>query len=119
MGKMRESFGQIKDMFSNPEMADYMTQAMTGMSEMYSSSGELMNEIQKLAASGELADDTKIEEARLNLLKGDIENNPLLKEMLASDEMMEIVKDPVKFREGVKEGQAALGLGQGAGIGEL
>eukprot|EP00523_Entomoneis_sp_CCMP467_P005484 CAMPEP_0168744244 /NCGR_PEP_ID=MMETSP0724-20121128/13991_1 /TAXON_ID=265536 /ORGANISM="Amphiprora sp., Strain CCMP467" /LENGTH=282 /DNA_ID=CAMNT_0008791897 /DNA_START=127 /DNA_END=975 /DNA_ORIENTATION=+ len=128
--KMRESFGQIKDMFDKPEMAEMMTQAMQGMTEMFSASGELMQEIEKLVSSGELTDDTKIEEARLQLLTGDFENNPLLKEMLQKQEMLDIVKDPVKFRQGVKQGQQALGLGglggqgaaaaaRGAGMGEL
>ena len=117
--KMRESFGQIKDMFSNPEMAGYMTEAIKGMTEMFSASGELFQEIEKLASTGEFTDDSKIEEARIQLLKGDFANNPLLSEMLGKDEMMDIVKDPVKFRQGVKEGQRALGLGAGAGVGEL
>jgi len=120
--KMRESFGQIKDMFNKPEMAEYMTQAISGMTEMFSASGELMKEIEKLAESGELTDDSKIEEARLQLIKGDFDSNPLLKEMLEKDEMLEILQDPKKWREGIKEGQKALGLGglgQGAGIGEL
>mmetsp|Transcript_5663 Transcript_5663/g.7439 ORF Transcript_5663/g.7439 Transcript_5663/m.7439 type:complete len:282 (-) Transcript_5663:376-1221(-) len=117
--KMRESFGQIKEMFNNPEMADYMAEAMQGMTEMFSASGELFSEIEKLVSSGELSDDSKIEEARLQLLGGDFANNPLLSEMLGKEEMMHIVNDPAKFREGVKEGQRALGLGVGAGVGEL
>jgi hypothetical protein len=42
--------------------------------------------------------------------------HPMMKEMFASEEMQEILKDPVKWRESVKEGQ---GMMQAAGVGEL
>lgn len=117
--KMRESFGEIKDLFSNPEMAEYMTKAISGMSEIFSSSSEFMKEVEKLVESGELSDNSKIEEARLQLLKGDmIKENPLLKEMLGDEEMKKLVQDPEKFRENVLKGQKTL-FGRGAGIGEL
>jgi hypothetical protein len=72
---------------------------------------ELMGDPDALASlMGEaLADDDKIEEARLELLRGD---NPALSAMFDNAEMQEILKDPIKFRDQVKEGQKGM-MGMG------
>jgi hypothetical protein len=102
--KMRESFSQMEDIFKDPEMMKTMTDAMSGMQEM-------MGDPDALASlMGEaLADDDKIEEARLELLRGD---NPALSAMFDNAEMQEILKDPIKFRDQVKEGQKGM-MGMG------
>lgn len=104
--KMRESFDQMKDMFQNPEMLQSMTQAMASMKDLMESGDEILDEMTQMLTSGEMQDDDKIEEARLQILRGDFSENPLMKEMFASEEMQELLSDPVKWRESVKEGQA-------------
>lgn len=104
--KMRESFDSMKDMFQNPEMLEGMAAAMASMKDLMDSGDEILDEMTKMLTSGELQDDDKIEEARLQILRGDFSENPLMKEMFASEEMQELLKDPVKWRESVKEGQA-------------
>jgi hypothetical protein len=98
--KMRESFDQMKDIFEDPEMMKTMTEAMGGMQELMNNP----NMLSELLGS-ELASDEKIEEARLELLSGD---NEVLKGMFDTEEMQAILKDPVKFRETVKEGQEGM-----------
>jgi hypothetical protein len=106
--KMRESFGQMKEIFEDPEMLKTMTEAMGGMQELMDNP----NMLTELMGS-ELASDEKIEEARLELLNGE---NPALTGMFDTDEMQAILKDPVKFREIVKEGQQdMMGMGKGKG----
>jgi hypothetical protein len=109
--KMRESFGQMKDIFEDPEMLKTMTEAMGGMQELLDNP----NMLTELMGS-ELASDEKIEEARLELLSGE---NPALTGMFDTDEMQAILKDPVKFREIVKEGQQdMMGMGEKPGMGD-
>jgi hypothetical protein len=108
--KMRESFDQMKDVFNDPEMMQGMTAAMTGMKDLMGSGGDMLSEMTKLMASGELMDDDKIEEARLQILQGDFDENPMLKEMFQSEEMQELVRDPKKWRDSIKEGTQQLGM---------
>ena len=108
--KMRESFEQMKGMFSDPEMMKSMAEAMSGMSELFGAQNELMGDLQKLASSGDLSDD-KIEEARLTLLQSDHADNPLLAEMMKSDEMVDLLRDPVAWKKSVKEGLKGMGGG--------
>lgn len=124
--EMKDAFGQMKDIFSNPETVQAATEMMKGMGDVMANPEKAM---QQLAGSmeGLLGDDDKIEEARLQLLASpDKAGNPLLAEMFQGDEMKEILKDPVKWREQVKKGQGMLmgeqggaAAGQGAGVGEL
>lgn len=124
--EMKDAFGQMKDIFSNPETVKAATEMMKGMSDIMANPEKAM---QQLASSmqGALGDDDKIEEARLQLLANpDKAGNPLLADMFKGDEMKEILTDPVKWREQVKKGQNMLlggeggaGAGQGAGVGEL
>lgn len=111
--KMRESFDQMQGMFKDPEMVQAMTSAMTGMKELFGSSQALAGEMSKLLEGGDLTDDDKLEEARLQLLSGDFGSNPLLEEMLKSDELKGVLKDPKKWRESVKEGVAGMKGGFG------
>ena len=131
--KMKESFGQMKDMFRDPQMAGYMSEALTGMSELFQQGGGIMKEIEQMVGPGGLLDDTTIEDARNALLQGDfsasggVNNHPILKEMLEKEEFKALLQDTEKFRETIKEGRKVLGLGAaagaargvGAGIGEL
>lgn len=57
--------------------------------------------------NGLLDDDEKIEEARLQIL----ENPDLLGPMFSTKDMKEMLNDPVKWRESVKEGKSLLSKG--------
>lgn len=134
--KMRDSFGQMQSLFQDPEMAGYMSKAITSMTEMFQKGGTFMEELEKLMAAtdggmgggtGDWSDDTTIEKARQSLLAGGLNTNknPLLQKLLDNEEMKSIVQDTNKFRESVREGQKVLGLkakvdaAGGARIGEL
>mmetsp|Transcript_15008 Transcript_15008/g.28440 ORF Transcript_15008/g.28440 Transcript_15008/m.28440 type:complete len:285 (+) Transcript_15008:131-985(+) len=107
--KMRESFDQMKDAFQNPDVLN----ALSGLKEMMDSGDEILDEMTKMLTSGEFQDDEKIEEARLQILRGDFNTNPLMKEMFESEEMQELLKDPIKWRESVKEGQENINSAMG------
>jgi dGTP triphosphohydrolase len=113
--KMRESFNQMKGIFSDPEAIK------SAMNAMASGGEGMMTEMAKMFSEG-LDSDEKIEEARLEVLKNpELMDNPMLKPMFDTPEFKELIKDPKKWRESIKEGQKAFagGLGQGAGVGEL
>lgn len=118
--KMRESFDQMKGVFSDPKMIQGAMDAMKGSQDM-------MQEMTKAFTEG-LDTDEKIEEARLEILKNpELTGNPMLKGMFDAPEFKEVLNDPLKWRESIKEGQQAFasvgaggaGKGGGAGVGEL
>ena len=117
--KMQESFEQMQGIFNDPEILKAATETMGGLSEIMKNPG-LMDDMFK-SMMGDFDDDEKIEEARLKILSDPEGAHPMLKEMFQSDEMQELLKDPVKWRESVKEGQGMLlgGAGGAAGVGEL
>ena len=112
--KMRESFGQMKEVFSDPQM---IKGAMDMMKGGGAGGADMMQEMAKAFSEG-LDTDEKIEEARLEILSNpELSTNPMLKQMFAADEFKEVLYDADKWRESVKEGQKA--FTQGAGVGEL
>ena len=112
--KMRESFGQMKEVFSDPQM---IKGAMDMMKGAGAGGADMMQEMAKAFSEG-LDTDEKIEEARLEILSNpELSANPMLKQMFAADEFKEVLYDADKWRESVKEGQKA--FTQGAGVGEL
>ena len=116
--KMRESFDQMKSIFNDPEM-------IKGAMDMMAGAGQ--QSLKDMAAffSETLDTDEKIEEARLEILQNpEVLNNPMMANMFQTDDFKELLRDPKKWRESIKEGQkafseAAAGMGQGAGVGEL
>ena len=121
--QMRDAFSQMKDIFADPEVLKMAGEAMKGMQQAFSDPA--IAELTKLLEEG-LDDDTKIEEARLQLLSDpELSSNPVLKAMFDGDEFHEILRDPKKWRESVKEGQqlvagaGAGARGAGARVGEL
>lgn len=120
--KMRESFGQMKDVFNDPEMIKGAMNMMQGIGGADGAGGDMMKEMAKAFTEG-LDTDEKIEEARLEILSNpELSSNPMLKQMFDAPEFKEVLADPVKWRESVKEGRTAFaegGLGAGAGVGEL
>jgi uncharacterized membrane-anchored protein YjiN (DUF445 family) len=116
--KMRESFDQMKDIFNNPEIMKAALDGMTKFQQAMADPGKFYSELAK-ALQSDFASDEKIEEARLQLIANpEVAENPLLSAVFQSDEMKDLLQDPVKWRASVKEGQDML-LHQGAGIGEL
>jgi hypothetical protein len=118
--QMRGAFTQMQGMFSDPEILKIAGETMRGMQEALNDPA--IAELTKLFQEG-MADDTKIEEARLTLLSDpELASNPVFKAMFEGDEFQEILRDPIKWRESVKEGQqmfagAAGGVGAGAAAG--
>ena len=112
--KMRESFGQMKEVFNDPEM---IKNAMNMMQGGLGAGGDMMKELSE-AFTKDLDTDEKIEEARLEILSNpELKANPMLKQMFEADEFKDVLYDEKKWRESVKEGQKA--FKQGAGVGEL
>mmetsp|Transcript_1691 Transcript_1691/g.2427 ORF Transcript_1691/g.2427 Transcript_1691/m.2427 type:complete len:277 (-) Transcript_1691:54-884(-) len=119
--EMASAFQEMQKIFENPETLEAATKMMEGMAKMAKDPKAALREIAENFSSA-LDSDDKIEEARLQLLTNpDKAGDPALSSLFQNDEMKEILKDPVKWREQVKKGQEML-LGDenlGAGIGEL
>lgn len=115
--KMSEAFGQMKEIFSDPKALDEVVQMMKGFGELMSDPKGAMSKLGSVLQDA-LADDEKIEEARLQLL-----SDPSAAGVanFDSEEMQEILRDPVKWRKSVKEGQRMMmgGGNGGVGMGEL
>jgi phosphotransacetylase len=113
--KMQESFSQMQGILNDPAIMKAATETMGGLTELLQNPGLIDDMLKGLMS--DFGDDEAIEKARLTLLTDpESMGHPMMKEMFASEEMQEILKDPVKWRESVKEGQ---GMMQGAGVGEL
>lgn len=123
---MGEAFGEMTKILQDPDAIDAVTQVMKGVSEIMKDPSAAMGQLAQAFSEG-LGDDDKIEEARLQLLADpDTAGNPALASLFKDEEMQEILKDPLKWREQVRKGQDMLGgLGgdvdadAGAGVGEL
>ena len=120
---MPEAFGQMKEIFADPKNMDTVVQMMKGFGGIMQDPQAAMSKLGGVLQDA-LADDDKIEEARLQLLRDpNIAGNKAVSDMFGSEEMQEILKDPVKWRQSVKEGQKMLmgdGDGKGGiGMGEL
>jgi hypothetical protein len=99
--KMRESFEEMQQVFNNPEYLKYATDAMQNVAELMKNPESVFAGLAEMM--GDMTDD-QIEEARLKLLAGGFNDDPLLKDAFDSQEMMDIVKDAKKWKEAVKEG---------------
>lgn len=122
---MAQAFGQMQEIFSDPKALDTVVQMMKGFGEIMNDPSAAMSKLGGVLQEA-LADDDKIEEARMQLLNDPtVAGNKALSEMFSTEEMMEILNDPVKWKKTVKEGQKML-MGQGddekiggVGMGEL
>lgn len=109
---MKAAFGQMQEMFTDPEALETVANIAKGITDVLKNPDKLVEAMKTMSNDifKELADDDKIEEARLQLLDNpDLAGNPILASLYNSDEMKEILKDPVKWRETVKKGQGMLG----------
>jgi hypothetical protein len=102
--KMRESFDQMGDLFkegfNDPKIMGAMQQMIQGMKDMMSLGAD--GGAGAGALGSLLQSDEDIEEARLELLSG---KNPHLSALFDSEELQDLLKDPKKFRETVKQGR--------------
>jgi hypothetical protein len=111
--KMRESFEQMGALLKNPEYITKAAEAVKDMSSMMNDPDALSTMMKSFMEGSELPSDDKIEETRLQYLAGDM--LPGFKEIFETEEMQEILKDPVKWRETVKEGFSGM-AGVGADV---
>jgi hypothetical protein len=86
----------VGDILNNPDLLGQVAKGMGAAAKLLKDPSGLLNSI-----ASELGDDTKIEEARLSILNGE---NPALAAMFDLPDMKEILSDPKKWRETVKEG---------------
>ena len=120
--QMTSAFSEMNKILEDPEALESAMKMMGGMMDVMKDPSAAMGKLADLF-NAELGDDTKIEEARLQLLADPaLAGNPAFGALFENEDMQEILKDPVKWREEVKKGQAMLtGQAQagGAAIGEL
>eukprot|EP00804_Cyclotella_cryptica_P029907 CCRYP_017826-RA/>CCRYP_017826-RA protein AED:0.30 eAED:0.30 QI:633/1/1/1/0.5/0.66/3/145/249 len=119
---MSEAFIQMKEIFSDPKNMEQVTQMIKGFGAIMQDPVAAMSKLGGVLKDA-LSDDDKIEEARLQLLSDPtVAGNKAMSDMFGTDEMKEILNDPVKWRKSVKEGQKML-MGRdnnlGLGMGEL
>lgn len=112
--KMKESFGQMQELFSDPETLKAATEGIKGISDFMQNPGKADELLEQLL--GDFDNDEKIEEVRLQLLQNPDLGIPGLGDAFNTPEMKEILSDPKQWRDSVKEGK---GLLSGAGVGEL
>lgn len=119
---MADAFGEINKIMEDPSAIDAATKIMQGVSDIVKNPAKAMGDFAQ-ALTADLDDDDKIEEARLQLLENpDVAGNPMLASLFQDEQMQELLKDPIKWREQVKKGKdmiGGLGGDAGAGIGEL
>lgn len=99
--KMRESFGEMQQMFNNPDYLKVASEAMGTVADSLQHPEKVFEGVAKMA--GSLTDDD-IEESRLRFLKGDFASDPFLGKAFDSPEMKEILQDAGKWRNAVKQG---------------
>jgi len=99
--KMRESFKEMEEVFTNPDYMKLATDAMQNVAELLKDPNKVFESLSSVFA--DMTDD-QIEEARLKLLAGGFEDDPLISGAFATDEMKDIAKDPVKWKSAVQDG---------------
>jgi len=122
--EMTKAFGQMKEVFQDPKAFESLVEMMAGFKEIMNDPDAAMSKLGEVLQDA-LADDEKIEEARLQLLNDpSVAGNQAMSDMFDSEEMKDILKDPKKWKKSVKEGQKML-IGDtknkvgGVGMGEL
>ncbi|KAG7363190.1 hypothetical protein IV203_026550 [Nitzschia inconspicua] len=128
--KMKEGFNQIKDLFSDPATLKAATETMKATTELLKNPEKMQEALGSMMGDIDLNDE-QIEEVRQMFLK-DPNSNALLEAMIGeagktAKELEDILNDPKKWRENVKDGLGQLKglgagggrMGPGAGVGEL
>jgi len=118
--QMSSAFEEMNKMLSDPEALEAAMQMMTGVADLMADPEGAMAKLGEMF-NAELGDDGKIEEARLQLLADpSAAGNPAFASLFENEDMLDILQDPIKWRDQVRKGQGMLaGDGAGAGMGEL
>jgi len=120
--EMSKAFGQMKEMFTDPEAMNEVVQMMKGFGNVMKDPAAALSKLGGVLQDA-LADDDKIEEARLQLLNDpSVAGNEAISEMFGTEEMQGILNDPEKWKKSVQEGQRMMMGGEnaaGVGMGEL
>jgi hypothetical protein len=105
--KMRESFDQMGSLLQNPDYISKAAEVMQDMTKLMNDPDGLSGMMKSLMGGvGEIPDDTKIEETRVQFLSGEFP--PGMEEIFKTPDMQAILNDPIKWRETVKEGLAGI-----------
>jgi hypothetical protein len=106
--QMAQAFDQMNQILSDPEALSSAMQMMSGMADVMKDPEGAMGKLAE-ALTSTLGDDDKIEEARLQLLADPAAaGNPAMAALFENQDMLEILQDPIKWREQVKKGQEML-----------
>mmetsp|Transcript_6354 Transcript_6354/g.7865 ORF Transcript_6354/g.7865 Transcript_6354/m.7865 type:complete len:281 (-) Transcript_6354:88-930(-) len=121
--QMSSAFDEMNKILQDPAALDAALEMMSGMADILGDPSAALKSIGE-AFTSQLGSDDKIEEARLQLLADpSAAGNPALASLFENKDMIDILQDPVKFREQVKKGQEMIsGLGgadESAKYGEL
>ncbi len=110
--QMASAFEEMNKILSDPAALDAALEMMSGMADILGDPSAALKSISE-AFTSELGSDDKIEEARLQLLADpSAAGNPALASLFENKDMIDILQDPVKFREQVKKGQEMIsGMG--------
>jgi len=102
---MKEAMGKMTEVFTDPE-------ALKALQDQFNPEN-IAKKMSNLDFSSLFADEQQLEEARLGLLDP---KNPLSSMFAESEEMKEILRDPVKWKAAMKEGLDLLTNDDGGGI---
>mmetsp|Transcript_9424 Transcript_9424/g.13819 ORF Transcript_9424/g.13819 Transcript_9424/m.13819 type:complete len:291 (-) Transcript_9424:147-1019(-) len=116
---IKDAMGQMSDLLSNPEtiesFQDLLSNPEKALESLMGGAGPALGGMGEDIMAA-LNDDDQIEAARQQLLNNpELAGSPQLAELYKSDEMKEILNDPIKWRDTVKKGQGmAFGEGDAA-----
>lgn len=100
--KMQESFGEMQEIFNDPDYLQHASAAMNNVAEAIKSPDKLLEGIARLS---EGMSDEDIEIARLKLLKGELSDDSMFGALFEDEDMKAILHDSEKWRAAVKEGR--------------
>jgi hypothetical protein len=108
--QMRQSFSQMKDIFTNPEYLSKAADVMKNMKDVLGDPDIIYDLTKSLGAGGDgtglgdFTSDEKLEEIRLQFLNGQMSGIPGIDEIFNTPEMQEVLQDPIKWKQTVKDG---------------
>jgi hypothetical protein len=107
--KMRESFGEMQEVFSDPEYMKAATEAMNSVADSMAHPEKVFEALAQM--NGEMTNED-IEAARVKFIEGDFAEN-IFGTAFEEPEMKAILNDPTKWRNAVREGYQDLTAGAG------
>jgi hypothetical protein len=98
--KMRESFGEMQQVFSDPEYLKAATEAMNSVADAMANPEKVFEALAKM--NGDMSDDD-IESARVKFINGEFAED-IFGEAFEEPAMKEVLSDPTKWRNAVRDG---------------